>query len=71
MGWRSLGGAPITRIGATVGNFVVIGPVATIGIMLVLTFLQLWAAGILPGNGVAHDVLVPVGAAFNYATKGL
>jgi hypothetical protein len=49
----------------------VIGLVATIGALLVLTFFQLWAAGTLPGNGLARDILVPVGAAFNYATKGL
>ena len=71
MGWRSLGGTPINRIGFAIGNAVVIGLIASAGVLLVFTFFQLWAASTLPGNGMAHDVLVPVGAAFNYATKGL
>ena len=61
----------IPRIGATVGNFVVIGLVALAGAILGLSLLQLWAAGTLPGNGIAKDTLLAVGAAFNYSTKGL
>ena len=61
----------IQRIGATVGNFVVIGLVALAGAITGLAVIQLWAASSVPGNGIAHDILVAVGTAFNYSTKGL
>ena len=68
--WRAPGRSTI-RIGATIGNFIVIGLVAATGALLAFALLQLWAGSNIVGSGLAHDILIPVGAAFNYSTKGL
>ena len=49
----------------------VIGLVALAGAITGLAIIQLWAASSVPGNGIMHDILIAVGTAFNYSTKGL